>query len=85
MAVRLKASGKVAAYQAGDFEFEPDRALSIQVGIETSRNELHLAIQTEDGAFTRLLVPTDVALALAESILKLKSKLDPASSPARKH
>jgi hypothetical protein len=80
MAERLNASGKAAAYQGGDFEFAPDRALSIQVGVESPSNELHLAIQTEDGAFTRLLIPTPIALALADKILQLKPKLDPNSS-----
>jgi hypothetical protein len=85
MAERLNQSGAAAKYRAGIFDLAPDRALSIQVGVESPSEELHLAIQTEDGAFTRILVPTDVALQLANAINRVKPNLDPASKPKARH
>jgi hypothetical protein len=85
MAERLKKSGAASKYRAGQFDMEADRALSIQVAVETPKDELSLAIQTEDGALTRLLVPTKTAVELATEILRIKSQLAPGSAPPPKH
>jgi len=83
----LRASGNAAKYQGGGFELAPDRVLSIAIGTEgvEASKELMLAIQTEDGALSRLVVPTDKALEIAGHINRLKGKLDPGSAAKSKH
>jgi hypothetical protein len=83
----LHASGNAAKYQSGKFEMAPERVLTIAIGTEgvEARKELMLAIQTEDGALSRLVVPTDKALEIAGHINRLKGKLDPGSTAKSKH
>jgi hypothetical protein len=52
---------------------------------ETSRQELTLAIQTEDGSFVVVNFPTDVAMALRDAIIQVDPNLNPSSSSPKKH
>jgi hypothetical protein len=88
VAEKLNASGQAGKYQSGGFEQAPDRVLSMAIGtegVEGSSPEFMLVIQTEDGAFSRLVVPTDVALKIADEIGRLKPQLDKSSKSPAKH
>jgi hypothetical protein len=88
VAERLNASGQAAKYNTGSFDLAPDRVLSIAIGTEGTGGaspEFMLAIQTEDGALSRLVVPTDIAVKIADEINRLKPNLDKSSVTAAKH
>jgi hypothetical protein len=85
MVEKLTKSGAAEKYREGIFDLEPDRVLSIQVGVVKPDNELSIAVQMEDGSLVRMLWPTTEAVRIAEEIIRLKSELSATSKPPARH